>query len=115
MKNKEELDHFVNQVKALANSDFTVNEGAILADYKRQQNGTQSIAIKALIIIGGILTSLFIVAFMFLMGIYKSTPTLIFIGIISLNSAIILTRKTNELWINSKHYSQNIPAYSQMS
>ncbi|MFD1768741.1 DUF4401 domain-containing protein [Sphingobacterium suaedae] len=63
-----------------------------LRSYQQKDNGVQSLPIKIVAVVGGVLASLSFAAFLFVTGIYESSYALLALGIIAVLTAIWLSR-----------------------
>ncbi|MCZ2356323.1 MAG: DUF4401 domain-containing protein [Bacteroidia bacterium] len=94
MKTKEELRDLLDSFQATAeNKNITFDEEAILAAYSKNQNG-QSLPIKILSVLGGILATAAFLGFLLVAGLYNSIEGQLIFGIIFTTAAI---------WVNKKY------------
>jgi hypothetical protein len=96
MKTKEHIEVLLAHI---ANGDEKVqyDAGAIIATYQKHDHGHQSIAVKILSVVGGILASLAFIGFLFLVGLYDSEVGLFFLGAVSIAGSALLSRKADKI------------------
>lgn len=100
MKNKESTNNALDYFQNLKGESFKFDEEAIFLAYK-QDNVNQSLSIKILSVLGGILASLAFVGFLYIAGLYKSEIGLLVIGGIFIVSSIWISKKYDKIIIDT--------------
>lgn len=88
----------LHHLKTTNSIDLTANEEAIVAESVVDK---QSSIIKVITIIGAILTSILLVAFILIIGLYESPIGMITTGTLFLILSTYLSKKTNEIFLDT--------------
>jgi len=100
MKNREDIIQYLQRFDLGKENAIEFDEDAILADYQKD-DGNQSLAIKILSVIGGILASLAFLGFLFITGIYNSEISLIVTGLIFIYGAVFLIKFYDKILVDT--------------
>ncbi len=100
MKTKEHIETLLAHI---ANGDDKVQYDldAISATYQKHDHGHQSIAVKILSVVGGILASLAFIGFLFLVGLYDSEMGLLLLGIAAVAGSALLSKKADAIIVDT--------------
>ncbi|KMQ59477.1 permease [Chryseobacterium angstadtii] len=110
MRNKEEIKELLEYFRTTDNKELKFDEEAIFAAYEKN-NDHQSLAIKILSILGGLLASLAFIGFLFLTGIYDSTAGLFILGSISIIGGILINTYYDKIILDTVSISSYIIGY----
>lgn len=96
MKSKEQI---ATLLAHMANGDDQIQYDVdkIAAVYEKNDHGHQSVAVKILSVVGGILASLAFMGFLFLVGLYDSETGLLVLGIAAILSSTLLSKKADSI------------------
>lgn len=99
MRNKEEIKELLNYFQT-ENKDVTFDEEAILAEYEKNDDH-QSLAIKILSIIGGILATITFVGSLLIAGVYNSDTSLLILGILCIIGGVFISKVYHKIIIDT--------------
>ncbi|GAB3414350.1 DUF4401 domain-containing protein [Niabella aquatica] len=93
MRNKDHIEELLDYLQTTQEKELRYNKEAIESAYQKS-NDDQSLIIKILSVLGGLLASLALLGFLFIAGLYRSNPGLLIFGALCIVGAV---------WINKKH------------
>lgn len=96
MKTKEEIAEILHYFRTSEGHAFEADEEAILAAYPEDQQ-RQSLAIKVLSVLGGILASLAFFGFLIVAGLYNSAGAMVVFGVLCITGAVWYSRLYNRI------------------
>ncbi|MGN7784612.1 DUF4401 domain-containing protein [Niabella sp. 22666] len=96
MKNKEQIETLLAHM-ADGDEQIQYDVDKITAVYEKNDHGHQSIAVKILSVVGGILASLAFIGFLFLVGLYESEIGLFFLGAVGIIGSALLSKKADSI------------------
>lgn len=91
------------------------DEGAILGEYKNQDDNPTSLAIKILSVVGGVLATFAFLGFLLIAGLYDSSLGLLIVGGLLIIVAIVLNKYYNKLIIDTLSISTYIIGLSMLA
>jgi uncharacterized membrane protein len=96
MKSKGHVNELLAQI---VNGDEHIRYDveAIAAAYQKNDHGRQSVAVKILSVVGGILASLAFIGFLFLVGLYDSETGLLFLGTVAIVGSALWSKKAESI------------------
>lgn len=89
--------HMLRQIRSREGGTFEMNEDAILAEYKKQDTNTRGLAIKILSVLGGMLSSLAFLGFLFILGLYESGSGMLITGVGLIVVSIVVSNRFEKL------------------
>jgi hypothetical protein len=100
MKSSEEIKEIIAYLQSKEDKPLQYNEEAIAAAYQR---GTahQSLMIKILSVLGGLLASIAFIGFLFLAGLYDAPYGMFFLGIVCIVIAIWLSKQFDQVLLDT--------------
>lgn len=96
MKSKEQIETLLVNI-AGGDDQIQYDVDKITAVYQKNDHGHQSIAVKILSVVGGILASLAFIGFLFLVGLYDSETGLLFLGTAAIVGSALLSKKADSI------------------
>ncbi len=113
MKNKETLQELMHQLKQTSSrEDFVINESAILHTNQEEAMVQSNIVIKILIAIGGVLSTLLLLAFLLSTGIYDSELSMLITGIFFMIGSVLLHRSKQQIYIETLGFTTYLAGLS---
>lgn len=101
MQNREKIEPTIAYLNSISDSPLVVNKQDLDKILEKSNTKQQPIIIKILIIIGAILTCVFSLGFLLLIGLYDSSIGMIFTGLIMLFAAVFLTLKSQVIFLDT--------------
>ncbi len=96
MKNKEDIKTILNTFERVDSEPIVYDENSILSTYAKG-DGDQSLSIKILSVFGGVLASITLLGFLFLVGLYGSEEGLLIFGIFFILFSIAITKGDGQI------------------
>ena len=101
MRNNEEIKNLVDYLKTSENKELTFDEEAIFADYQKEEEGDQSLAIKILSIFGGIFAAGAFLGFIFIGGLYDMEVGLLIFGVSFIAVSIWISKTYDKIFMDT--------------
>jgi len=96
LKNKEQIETLLAHM-ADGDEQIQYDVDKITAVYQKNDHGHQSIAVKILSVVGGMLASLAFIGFLFLVGLYESEIGLFFLGAVGIIGSALVSKKADSI------------------
>ncbi len=100
MKNKEEIKGLMDYFQNSEDKSLQFDEEAIISSYQKD-NKKQTLTIKILSIIGGLLASIAFLVFIFISGFYESKIGMIILGSFLISGSVLINHKQNNISIDT--------------
>ena len=100
MSNKENTEEVLAYFKTIEPAEFQYDEEAIIATYQKETN-SQSLAIKVLSVIGGLLASIAFIGFLFITGLYDSEIGMLVFGGVFIAAAFLINQKHDKFILDT--------------
>lgn len=100
MNYKEHIIKVSNEFKSLSEFPIQIDEEAAVSAYEAE-NENESIAIKALSILGGFLASIAFIGFILISNLYESNPLMFILGLSLIIGSIVISQSSNQIFIKS--------------
>lgn len=97
MKKEHDIKAMISQVMAMEGEGMTIDEEAVMAEFRQMNANRSGIAIKVLTILGGVLATLAFLGCLVVAGFYNSGMALTTLGIFSIAGALVLNKVTDKL------------------
>ena len=101
MRNNEEIKNLVDYLKTSENKELTFDEEAIFADYQKEEEDDQSLAIKILSIFGGIFAASAFLGFILIGGLYDMEVGLLIFGVSFIAVAIWISKTYDKIFMDT--------------
>ena len=96
MRNKENIQELLQYLQSKNQANLTFDEDAIVKDYEKKEDN-QSLAIKILSVLGGLLASIAFIAFLFVSNLFDSKTAMLIFGGICIAGALFLNRISDKI------------------
>ena len=96
MRNKENIQDLLQNLQNKSQANLTFDEDAIVNDYEKKEDN-QSLAIKILSVLGGLLASIAFIAFLFISNLFDSKTAMLIFGGICIAGALFLNRISDKI------------------
>ncbi|HMR82598.1 MAG TPA: DUF4401 domain-containing protein [Niabella sp.] len=100
MRNRDNIQHLLEHLQTTEEKELQFNKEAIIAAYQKSRYH-QSLTIKILSVLGGILASLAFLGFLFIAGLYNSSTGQLILGTICIAGAIGINRKYDKILMDT--------------
>jgi hypothetical protein len=111
MRNKDDIRELLDHFQDTEDQPIQFDEAAIVSAYQKYNN-TQSLPIKVLSVLGGILASLAFLGFLFIAGLYNSDLGLLTFGEILIAGSIWINKKYDKIIIDTISVSSFIIGFT---
>ena len=96
MRNKENIQELLQYLQSKSQANLTFDEDNIVNDFEKKEDN-QSLAIKILSVVGGLLASIAFIAFLFISNLFDSKTAMLIFGAICIASALFLNRISDKI------------------
>ncbi|MBE8715131.1 DUF4401 domain-containing protein [Sphingobacterium hungaricum] len=100
MKTREEIDEILSTIQATSSRTLQFDEEAIYAEYQRDKDD-QSLSIKIMTILGGILACISFVGFILIAGLYDSEMGMLLFGGICLVASLLVSKSSDKIILDT--------------
>ena len=100
MNNKENVQEVLEYFETIEPTEFQYDEESIVATYQKETN-SQSLAIKVLSVIGGLLASIAFLGFLFISGLYDSAIGMLVFGGVLIAAAFLINQKHDKFILDT--------------
>ncbi|MGB4958898.1 MAG: DUF4401 domain-containing protein [Saprospiraceae bacterium] len=101
MNSEVKINQFILLVQEKQGTNFTFDQQGIIDEYQKQNDHTSTLSIKILTIVGGIMSTLAFLGFLFIAGLYDSSLAMLIFGVGFVLTSVFLNHRFDKLIIDT--------------